>query len=195
MMQASMSARDRRAIVGGSLAIAVLFVVARGIPAAARWQRDQMSDAARAARLFAESSVDPARLREARDSLAARRERLNAIHATLPSARSASAAVAELASILERLADSSSVHVAAIQLRSDSVASSEILEVSVRLNGVADVAGLAGFLRAIAGARTPLAVRDLTVTSPEPTAPDTKPEALRFDVLVAGLARAEGPQP
>lgn len=191
-MQTSMSARDRRALVGGGLAISLLFVLARGLPAAAGWQRDRMANAVRASQLLAASSVDPGRLREARDSLSARRARLTTIDSTLPSATSASAAVAALASTLEDLADSSSVRVAAIQLRSDSVASAGILEVSVRVNGIGDVTGLAGFLRSIAGARTPLAVRDLTITSPEPTAPGTKSEALRFDILVVGLARAEG---
>ena len=195
MTQSSMSSRDRRALVGGGLAISLLFVVARGVPAAARWERRRMADAARAGQQLAASSVDPDRLREARDSLSARRARLIAIDSALPSATSASAAVAALASMLEDLADSSSVHVAALQLRSDSLVSGGTLEVSVRLNGIGDVTGIAGFLRSIAGARTPLAVRDLTITSPEPTAPGTKAEALRFDVLVVGLSRAAGMRP
>lgn len=187
-----MPARDRRALAGGALAISLLFVVARGLPAAASWQRHRIADAAQAGQLLSESSVDPAHLRDALDSLSARRARLSAVESTLPTVASASVAVAGLASILEELADSCSVHVAAIQLRSDSVASGGLLAVSVRLNGIADVTGLAGLLRSITGARTPLAVHELAITSPEPTAPGTKVEALRFDVLVVGLARLEG---
>jgi hypothetical protein len=87
------------------------------------------------------------------------------------------------------------VRVSAIQLRPDSAASNGITEVSARLNGVADVAGIASLLHAITASEIPLVVRELSITSSEPTAPPSKAEALRFDVLVAGLARIDAPRP
>jgi hypothetical protein len=190
-----MTSRDRRTLILGASTIACLFTLAKGVPASAHWQRDRAIASARANQLLASASVDPRELRAARDSLAARRGRLAAIDSTLPMAVTASEAVARLASTLEDLADSCSVLVSAIQLRPDSAASNGITEVTARLNGVADVAGLASLLHAIAASAHPLVVRELSVTAPEPTAPPSKAEALRFDVLVAGLVRTGGPRP
>jgi hypothetical protein len=184
-----MTPRDRRTLIFGAGLIVALVLTAKGVPATVAWRRDKALESARASQLLAASSIDPRELRSARDSLAIRRSRLEAIDSVMPVAVSASAAVAQLASTLEDLADSCAVRVSAIQLRPDSVASSGLTEVSARLNAVADVAGLAAFVRAIAGSRAPLVVRELTVTAPEPAAPSSKAEALRFDVLVAGLSR------
>jgi hypothetical protein len=190
-----MTNRDRRTLILGASVIASLVTLAKGAPSIAAWQRVRATASVHANQLLASASVDPAELRAARDSLAARRGRLVAIDSALPVAATASEAVARLASTLGDLADSCSVRVSAIQLRPDSAASSGITEVSVRLNGVADVAGIASLLHAIAASENPLVVRELSITSPEPTAPPSKVEALRFDVLVAGLARIGAPRP
>ena len=190
-----MTNRDRRTLILGASAITCLFTFAKGVPRMVAWERDRAIALARANRVLAEASVDPRELRAARDSLAARRGRLVAIDSALPVAATASEAVARLASTLGDLADSCLVRVSAIQLRPDSMTSNGITEVSARLNGVADVAGLASLLHAIAASENPLVVRELSVTAPEPTAPPTRVEALRFDVLVAGLARIGGSRP
>jgi hypothetical protein len=190
-----MTNRDRRTLILGASAIGSLFSLAKGVPPIATWQRDRATASARAYRLLASASVDSVELRAARDSLAARRARLVAIDSVLPEAATTAEAVARLASTLGDLADSCSVRVSAIQLRPDSATSNGITEVSARLNGVGDVAGLASLLHAIAASETPLVVRELSITSPEPTAPPSKAEALRFDVLVAGLARTGASRP
>jgi hypothetical protein len=190
-----MTNRDRRTLILGAGVVGCLYTFAKGFPAIAAWQRDRATASARASQLLSSAAVDPVELRAARDSLAARRGRLAAIDSALPAAATAAEAVARLASTLEDLADSCSVRVSAIQLRPDSAASNGITEVTARLNGVADVTGLASLLRAIAAAENPLVVRELSVTAPEPTAPPSKAEALRFDVLVAGLARTGAPRP
>ena len=185
-----MTSRDRRTLVVGVAVIACLLAAAKGLPPVVTWQRDQTLASLRAGQLLAAASIDPADLRDARDSLAARRARFDAFGAALPVAASTSEAAARLASALEDLADSCEVRVSSIQPRSDSVSSNGLTEVSARLNGVADVAGLASLLRAIAVSKNPLVVKELSVTSSDPAAPSTKSEALRFDILVAGLARS-----
>jgi hypothetical protein len=184
-----MTPRDRRTAVVGASVVVCLLAISRGLPALRAWERDREQDAARANVLLAESSIDARELSVARDTLAAREARFQAVDSLLPRAVSASAAVAALASAVEDLADSCAVRVSAIQLRPDSVAANGLMEVSARLNGVTDVAGLAAFVRAVAASKAPLAIRELTVTASEPAAPSTKAEALRFDVLVAGLSR------
>ncbi len=190
-----MTNRDRRTAILGAVAIACLFTFAKGVPAIAAWQRDRAIELARANRRLTSSSVDPRELRAARDSLTARRSRLAIVDSALPVVATASEAVARLAATLGDLADSCSVRVSAIQLRQDSATSNGITEVSARLNGVADVAGIASLLHAIAVSKKPLVVRELSITSSEPSAPPSKAEALRFDVLVAGLARTGVPRP
>ncbi len=187
-----MTRRDRRTLLVGASVVAGLLVFARGVPALRGWTAEQVAASAQATQLLAASSISIAELSAARDTLAARSARLAAIDSVLPRVASASIAVSELASRLEDLADSCRVRVAGIQLRPDSVASVGFVEVSARVNGTTDVAGLAALLHAIAASEQPLAARELTVTAPEPNAPPSKPEALRFDLVVAGLARSEG---
>jgi hypothetical protein len=74
-----------------------------------------------------------------------------------------------------------------MQLRADSVVTGRLARVGVRLSGMADVVGLAGFLRAVESGAMPLVVVDLTVSQPDPAASDTKPEILRIEVSVASI--------
>jgi hypothetical protein len=122
-----------------------------------------------------------------RDSLGARKRRLVALDSTLLFGASPSAIAAELASTVEDLADGNAIKITAMQLRADSVATSGLARVDVRITGITDISGLAAFLHAVEGDATPLVVRALSVSQPDPTASDAKPEALRVDVLVASI--------
>jgi hypothetical protein len=192
LSQLGLSARDRRVLFFGASTIGTLFAFARGVPALLEWQKDRSSEAAAESQQAAAARIGVRMLPALRDSLRDRQIRLAALDSVLLSGSSASAAVAELASMLENMADAASVKVTAMQLRADSAASGLLAQVAVRVNGVADVAGLAAFLRAIEGSETPLIVRELAVTQSEPAAPDGKVEALRVDVLVEGIARITG---
>jgi hypothetical protein len=190
-----MTKRDRRTLMFGAGVVAILLATARGLPALSAWQRRERENSARAGQQLAESSIDFNALSVARDTLAARAARFEAVDSLIPRAASASDAVAQLASAMEDLADSCAVRVSAIQLRPDSVVANGVMEVSARLNGVADVVGLAALVRAVAASKAPIAIRELAVTASEPSAPSTKAEALRFDVLVAGLSRITPERP
>jgi hypothetical protein len=74
-----------------------------------------------------------------------------------------------------------------MQLRADTVASAGLARVEVRVTGVTDIAGLARFLHAVEADETPLVVRDVNVSQPEPWGSDSKPETLRIDVLIATI--------
>jgi hypothetical protein len=130
-----------------------------------------------------------------RDSVRARQARLVALDSSLLFGASPSAIAADLASVLEDLADDNASKVTAMQLRADTVATAGLARVEVRITGIADVAGLAGFLHAIEADATPLVVRDLSVSQPEPTAGDAKAEALRVDMLVAGIGTIRPDKP
>lgn len=184
-----LGARDRRVLLVGALTISLLVGLSRGLPALRAWERAQMTEARTAALQLAELRNGVASLPLMRESLVVRRARLAAIDSLLPAGASPSAVAAAIASILEQSADDNAVKVTNLQLRADSTVRVGLVRVSVRLSGVTDVSGLAGLLRSIEAGETPLVVRDLSVSQPEAAAPDSRPEALRFDVLVAGIGR------
>jgi hypothetical protein len=102
------------------------------------------------------------------------------------------AIAAQLASVLEDLADDNALKVTAMQLRADTVATAGLARVEVRVTGITDIIGLAGLLRAIESDETPLVVRDLSVSQPEPVGSDARAEALRVDLLVASIGTIDG---
>ena len=67
----------------------------------------------------------------------------------------------------------------------------------VRVTGITDVTGLAGFLHQVERGDTLVAVRELSVSQSDPTASDAKPEMLHVDLLVAaiGVLKAQSAMP
>jgi hypothetical protein len=130
-----------------------------------------------------------------RDTLRARRARVLALDSSLLFGATPSAIAADLASALENLADDNALKVTAMQLRSDTVVTAGLARVEVRITGITDVTGLAGFLRAVEAGVIPLVVRDLSVSQPEPAASDAKLEALRVDMLVASIGEIKSGKP
>jgi hypothetical protein len=183
----ALSQRDRRTLAAGAIIVSLLFLFARGLPALKRWELDQVSKASAAANGLSLLRVARASFTTLRDTVAARRKRVAALDSTLLSGASTSELAAALASRLGEIADDNAVKVTALQLRPDTIVSAGLARVEVRLTGITDVAGLAGLIRAVEGQETPLVVKDLTVSQPEPAGSDSKPEALRIDVLIAGL--------
>jgi hypothetical protein len=193
-IQLGLSARDRKTLMVGGTTVALLFALARGLPAALAWQRDRISDAATLTQQTTTSRTNARLLPARRDSLRAREARLAAIDSVMLSGPSASSAAADLAASLEEICDSSRFKVTAMQLRADSAATGSLVAVAVRVTGTTDVLGLAAFLHAVEGGDAPLIVREMAVTQPEPAAPAGKVESLRVDILVEAIARVIGPQ-
>jgi len=194
MIELAISARDRRLLAFGTSVVGSLLTLARGIPALRQWEARQLAEAASVAGQLASTRAALRRLPRVRDSLAARTRRLDAVDSTLLSAASPAAAAAGLTSIVEQIADDSDLKVASMEIRADSVPTGSLAHVSVRVNGVCDVAGLAAFLRAVEAGETLLVVRDILVSQSEPTAPEGKPEALRVEALIEGVAIIRPPK-
>jgi hypothetical protein len=160
---------------------------ARGMPALRSWETKQATAASSAMDDLGRLRGGLRALPEIRDTLRARRRRLVALDSTLLNGMSPSSIAAALASVLESLAEDNAIKITALQLSADSVVIDGLARVAVRVSGVSDVTGVVGFLRGVEGGTIPLVVRDLSVSQPEPAAPESKPEALRVDVLVAGI--------
>jgi hypothetical protein len=188
MIDLGISARDRRLLVMGASIIGTLFTVARGLPALRDWEQRQLAAASTLAAHLATVRVGKRVLPVLRDSLTVRRARLARLDSTLLGGDSPAAAAADLGTRVEDFAAESSVKVASLQIQSDSVATRAIIHVRVRLVGASDVTGLAAFLRAVEGAETPLVLRELVVGQPDPLGPDSKPETLRIEIGIEGIA-------
>jgi type II secretion system (T2SS) protein M len=185
------SHRDRRTLIVGALSMGSIVAAGRGLPALRAWESSRTTAATEARDQLALAETGAGRLREVRDSATARWRRLNALRSPLLSGATPEAAASTLASLLEKLADEEGVDVETVMLRPDSVVRFDLVRVAVRLTAESDVEGLLGFLFAVETQTEPLAIRELSVTQPEPAALPSKPEALRFEVVVQTLARVK----
>ena len=95
---------------------------------------------------------------------------------------------ASLASVVSDYADDRAIRLVSVQIRPDSAAKGGLARVAVRAVGVGDIAGLTSLLRDIESGTPILAVRELAITQPDPAGPDGRAEALRFELLVEGIA-------
>jgi hypothetical protein len=183
------SKRDLRALIRGTAAIGVIIALGRGLPAWRRWEVSVRRDAVSALHTIAIIEAGIGQIRAVRDSVAARQSRLDLLVERLFESRTVQEATAALALHVSDIAGSVEVKVNSLQLRADSsFAKDGFARIAVRFSGTGDVAGLSGLLVSLEGDSVLLAVRELSVTQPEPGAPDTKPEALRFELLIEGLA-------
>jgi hypothetical protein len=189
MIRLGFSARDRRTATLGITVVGGLIGVSRGLPALNAWEQTRVAEASDAMARLSSARAKDRLLSVLRDSLRARLERLAAADSALLTGTSSAAAAADLASLLDEAGGAARLRITAMQLRADSAAQGSITRVAVRVTGTTDVRGLASFLHSIEGNNTPLAIRELVVAQPEPAALESKPEALRVDIVVEGLAR------
>lgn len=188
MMSFGLGARDRRILVIGPATIALLIGVSRGAPLVHAWEVGQRDSAASLAERVAMIRDGAHGLPLLNDSLRARAARLSALDSSLITGTTAASAAASLAAAIEDLADQARMRITALQIRSDTGSAPGLARVGIRLTATADIHGLTVFLRAVEGDETPLVVRELTISQPEPTAADTRAESLRVDVLIESLS-------
>jgi hypothetical protein len=79
------------------------------------------------------------------------------------------------------------VKVGALQLHADTSSRSTFVRVGVRGEVRGDIAGVTAMMAALEGGPTMLAVRELSITQPETSAPADHMEALRVELSVEGL--------
>ena len=184
-----MTHRDRIVLALGATFISTVTLATRGAPALSTWSARQETRAhlVHDELLRARSSV--AQRAAMRDSVAAARARLAKLASELVSGGTGADAASALATVVSGIANDSRLKVATLQLQADTVPIAATISASVRLAGTTDITGLANFLRAIETSKTIMAIRELSVSQPDPAAPTTQPEALQVDVVVGTLAR------
>jgi type II secretion system (T2SS) protein M len=200
ILAARLSDRDRRTLMYGAAAIAVLLLLTKGVPAWHAWQRDAEAGAIELAADAARSDAAIASYPLLHDSLRVRSARLLSLDSTIVTGTDPASAAASLATIVSDAAADAGVRLGAIQPRVDSEPHSlganrapshqVVAHVSVRGDAIGDVVALTQFLADLEHGPVLLAVRALSITQPEPAAPSSRMETLHADFTVVGLARA-----
>lgn len=189
LLRLGLPSRDRRALGVGAAIIATVFVLGRGVPAWHQWEQSAVLEASNSRRRLALAhEVLSARTRTVEAERVAASEMTSLVD-TYFEAPSVTEAGAALAGFVDELGEENAVRVSSAQLRSDTVTRATFTKVAVRIAATSDVQGLAEFLSSLEGAQKLLAIRDLTVAQSDPSAPESRPEALHFEMLVEGIAR------
>lgn len=194
----TLTTRDRRVLTLGASVIAVMIAALRGVPALQRWSAASVASA-REVVAEADNAERSVRGGEAlRDSMRVRGARFVALAPRLLDGSTTAAASATLASLIAGAAATADAKLGAVHVRLDTARGvrSTFARVSARADLTADVRGLSRFLFALERGPTLLAIRELAVTQPEPGASSDRPEQLRIELVVEGLALArEGRSP
>lgn len=188
MRKFSASRRERRVLVVGVAVIAGLIASSRGLPAWRAWQRDAIVSAAELAGEVARAEASVGALQATVDSLEARKERFVALAPLLVGVEPPAAAAGALAALVSGAAQSAGVRVSSIQVGRDSADGAVVRRISVRAELEGDIRGVAALLETLERGPTLLAVRELSITQPDPAAPADRPETLRVQLLVEGLS-------
>jgi hypothetical protein len=123
-----------------------------------------------------------------RDSLVASNQRYLALAPSILTGTSAGAVGATLASMVSGAATAAGLEVGAMSIRLDTTRTNVFSRPSVRGDARGDIAGLTRFLTAVEGGPTILVIRQLAVSQPEPGAPGDRPESLRIEFTIEGIA-------
>lgn len=182
------SARDRKTLIGGLLAVATIATAGRAVP---RWRAWDEQARTTAADLTGEVSALETQLRQLpalRDSARVRVARADTARGRLVKGATVGAAGADLATLVSDVADDLGIKVSAVQIRPDTLFRGGYARVAVSLTAAGDVTHLADLLTALESSESLLAVRELTVTPADVLLPDGRPETIRFQLLVEALA-------
>lgn len=184
----SLGGRDRRALVAAGLVIPALLALGRGVPALRAWERERVASSVELAGELASAQASLAQTRVLGDSLRVRRQRFLNLAASIVSGEAPAAASATLAALLNGSAVGAGLRLESVQIAGDSLAGRVFTRVSARGEATGDSRALTQFLLALERGPMLLAVRELTVTQPEPAGASTQPEALRIEFTVSGLS-------
>ena len=188
-MNARLSGRDRKVLTTGVAACMLLVLGTRGAPALVHWTHAARANAeelsAEATRAM--SSVNGSAAM--RDSLAEAKSRYLALVPRFLEGETTGGAGSALASIVSTAATSANVRMGSAQIRADTAMAGTFARVRVRADLTGDIRGIATMLAALERGQTLLAVRELSISQPEPGAGDDRPEVLHADLVVESLAR------
>jgi len=181
------SARDRRAVALGLVVVAAAFVVLRIVPWTVGRTRE-LSDRARGAQAALTSAQAVlAETPAARESLAARAQRLVGWAPRLFGGNSSGEAQADFATWVTGLAVQRQVRVLRQDVGRDSTASL-FTQLTLHIEAEGDVRGVTAWLGALESGQRLVQVRALRLDAPEAANPDARRERLHVEVVLVGWA-------
>lgn len=195
MSPGRISARERRVLLAGGGLIAALLLAVRGIPAWKRWDADARAGAAEQMQAAARAAADVRGLSVLEDSVTARQARLVALAPRVLDGATPAAAGATLASLVSGAAARSGVSLGTVQVLGDTAAQGTFARVAVHGDATGDLAGISALLARLEEGPELLAVREISITQPEPGGPADRAESLRLEFTVEGLALHRRPEP
>jgi hypothetical protein len=187
----AVSTRERRVVLAGAATVFALIAGTRGIPAWLAWKEERFESAVELVAKAARAQTHVRDLEATLDTLERRRSRFEALAPVLVGVGSPTAGAGALASLVSGAAQAAGVQLGSIQVRTDTASARTMKRVSIRANVVGDVRGITALLLAIEQGPALLAVRELSITQPDPAAPDDRPEALQMELVVEGLVFAD----
>lgn len=204
------SARDRRTLRTGAIALVLIVMVGRVLPAWHAWRARAVARSVRERAALADVTALLGVRRALHDSLVARERRLGALRGVLIHGDSPAAQGGSLAALITQAAESAHVTVGALGIHTEDGADaapdamhdpasgaprsapardapSDYRAIRVQGSATGDIQGAAIFLALLEKERPHLAVRSLTLTQPDVGAPRDHAEALHLEFLVEGM--------
>ena len=177
-------------MAAGAIVVVAGLITGRVIPAWREWVAVERRENARALSALSTATTAVGKLSVTRDSLAARNARYLALAPVIVPGATRGAAAASLSALVSGAAASAGLRIGALQVRLDTSRSgtrSVFYRVAVRGDAVGDVRGVTLFLASIERGPAILAVRQFSISQPEPNASPGQPEALRLEFVIEGL--------
>jgi hypothetical protein len=189
----ALTARDRRALQLGVLAVAAAVLVLRVMPWGVRRVVEAERELAASQELLARTQAEMEEEQPLADSVARVTQAVVALAPRILSGQSIADAVADLSGRVNLAATRHHVRLERTDPAADSTTAGRLTRVAVRATLETDVRGLAEFLQATAQDPAVLSVDDLHVVANDPASGDAQPERLRVEVTLRGwyLRRAE----
>jgi hypothetical protein len=186
-----LSARDRRALIGGATAILCLVIGVRGLPAWRSWRADARARAAESIGQAARTHAVLTGLSVSLDTLDARTARVKQLGPALLSGDTPNEAATALAVAVAEMARAALVRLDAVEMHVDTAKGVALPRVSIEAQATGDVTGLTSFVHSLEKGPLLLAVRRLAVRPQRIDSPPDQGEMLsiRFTVEGLGLVR------
>ncbi len=181
-----MTSRDRRALVLGSVTVAVGILLFRVLPWTARYAFAEAAGVRQRTALLARARADLAEASGLRDSAVALGQALVGLAPKILSGNSPAEAVADLSGRVNLAASRNQAKLERVDPLTDSTVAGRLHRVALRAAFECDIRGLVGILQALTFGKAALTVRELRVTAVDASSADRIPEVLRVDMTVAG---------
>jgi hypothetical protein len=195
-MTPAISSHDKRVLIIGGVLVTTIVGGSHVVARLTEWSSSARASAASLVADFTRQDASIRALSLTRDSLVARRVRLANIDSTTLNGDTPALAGASLAELMSDLADATKAQIGNVQVRTDSSTRSIFVPVQVQVSVTGDLLAIMRFLSKLESGPKLIAVREVGLSvQGDQSALQGKPEALRADVIVEGLARNPAPHP